>query len=287
MSQNTYIITIDSPQAFQKSVIDASQKNLIMVDFWAEWCQPCQILIPLLHQIVEQYHGNLILAKVNSDNNQALALQMGVKSLPTVMFFKDGKVVDSFVGVKSETEIKALIDNHVKSPVSEMINAALELSAKQQYQEALSHLQQLNQKFPQEFSIVIAIIKVYLQSGDYQHAEEVVQALSNEQKNSDELKPLLNELALLKNTADLPALDELEKQIQQQPDNIDLQLKKANLYIAEKNYGKAMAVLFAIIEQSADHRLTAKQQLLQVFEIAGSRDPNVRTWRSKLFGLLN
>jgi len=88
---------------FAEHVIQASMKHPVLVDFWASWCQPCQVLKPLLKRVVESYNGEILLAYVDTDAEQNLAAQFGIRSLPTVMLFKDGEVVDQFMGAQPES----------------------------------------------------------------------------------------------------------------------------------------------------------------------------------------
>jgi putative thioredoxin len=98
---------------FATTVIDASRDRPVLVDFWAPWCGPCRTLMPLLDRIADDYGGRFALAKVNTDEEPGIAGQFGVRSIPTVMLFHRGEVVDQFVGVQPESSIRALLDRHV------------------------------------------------------------------------------------------------------------------------------------------------------------------------------
>ena len=96
-------------QNFQQVLLEGSKEKLVIIDFWADWCEPCKQLMPTLERIASQYPEQVTLAKINCDDQQELAMQFGVRSLPTHAFFKDGQPVDSFAGVKSETEIMTML----------------------------------------------------------------------------------------------------------------------------------------------------------------------------------
>ena len=104
MNDSPFIFTVDESN-FTKLVIEASQRQPVLVDFWAEWCAPCRSLMPVLARLAQAYGGKFILAKVNSDENQALAAQFGVRSLPTVKVFKNGVPVDEFSGALTESAV--------------------------------------------------------------------------------------------------------------------------------------------------------------------------------------
>ena len=95
--------------SFMADVVEESGVQPVLVDFWADWCEPCKALTPLLEKVVNQAGGTVKLVKVNVDENKDLAAQLRVQSLPTVMAFKDGQPVDGFAGVLPESEIKAFI----------------------------------------------------------------------------------------------------------------------------------------------------------------------------------
>jgi len=288
MSMIPFVVEIDSPESFQENVIAKSSQLPIVVDFWAEWCQPCQVLVPLLTDITQQYNGAFILAKVNSDNHQELAMQLGVKSLPTVMIFKDGQVVDTFTGALPEGEIKAIIDKHLSNPVDNAIDQALILADQGDSEASLELLKQLNKDYPENYKIHLAIAHVYILSEQYQLCEELMNALPANIQTEEACKSIRNQLEMAQAAANAPELDELEKQIQTEPDNLELQVQLANVYIAQQNYSSALETLFIMVKKDINYDDgIAKASMLKVFEILGNSDALVRQYRKKLFSFLN
>jgi len=108
MSQTPYIFDVTSAN-FEQLVLENSFHKPVLVDFWAEWCAPCKALMPLLAKITEEYQGELVLAKVNCDIEQEVVARFGVRSLPTVVLFKDGQPVDGFAGAQPESAIRAML----------------------------------------------------------------------------------------------------------------------------------------------------------------------------------
>ena len=98
---------------FDKKVLEESKKKLVLVDFWAPWCGPCRMLAPQIEKAVESMKGKVVLAKVNVDENPKKAQEYGVMSIPSVKLFKNGEIIDEFIGVKSESEIKELLEENV------------------------------------------------------------------------------------------------------------------------------------------------------------------------------
>ena len=101
---------------FDRLVVQASFDQPVLVDFWAEWCAPCKVMLPILEQIAEDYQGELLLAKVNCDVEQDIVGRIGIQTLPTVVLFKDGKVVDGFQEAQPESAIRAMLAPHVVMP---------------------------------------------------------------------------------------------------------------------------------------------------------------------------
>jgi putative thioredoxin len=113
-------IVIADAQNFTVQVIEKSEKVPVLVDFWAEWCAPCKMLLPILNKLVEEYQGQFILAKVNSDEQQELAAQYGIRSIPALKLFRHGKVVEEMTGVQSESVLREMIDRHRDRPADKL-----------------------------------------------------------------------------------------------------------------------------------------------------------------------
>ena len=128
MSDSPYIFDATADN-FQQGVIDNSHKVPVVVDFWADWCQPCKILMPLLDKLVEEYSGGFVLAKVNTEQQQQLAGEHGVRSIPTVKIYRYGQVANEFTGVQPEETIKAIIDQYIATEADELRSKALEAIA--------------------------------------------------------------------------------------------------------------------------------------------------------------
>ena len=145
MSQTPYIFDVTTA-SFEQLVLENSFHKPVLVDFWAEWCAPCKALMPLLAKITEEYQGELLLAKVNCDIEQEVVARFGIRSLPTVVLFKDGQPVDGFAGAQPESAIRAMLEPHVQAPASpqgNLLESAEAAFAEGRFAEAEAQLQQL------------------------------------------------------------------------------------------------------------------------------------------------
>ena len=173
-----------SSNDFETEVIKKSHSTPVLVDFWADWCQPCKQLMPLLDKIVESYNGTLHLAKVDTDQEQELAMSFGVRSLPTVLLFKEGQVVEQFLGVQPESEIRKLIDPHLSTVVvneesgDNNLQQAIDLINSGDTLEAIDLL-----KNETNLDGKLMLVKVLLAEGEIDKAIELFSSFSNEEKD--------------------------------------------------------------------------------------------------------
>ncbi|MCW8955493.1 MAG: thioredoxin domain-containing protein, partial [Gammaproteobacteria bacterium] len=125
MSESPYIFTATTDN-FQQGVIENSHQVPVVVDFWADWCQPCKALMPIFDKLVTEYNGGFVLAKVNTEQQQQLATDHAVRSIPTVKIYRHGKVVNEFTGAQPEDFIRGLIDRYIATEADEIRSQALQ-----------------------------------------------------------------------------------------------------------------------------------------------------------------
>jgi len=287
MSDSPFVVNVTA-ETFQQQVIENSFKQPVLADFWAEWCNPCQMLVPVLTKLAEEYRGAFVLAKINTDEQQELAAQAGVRSLPTVKLFVDGQVVNEFMGALPESEVRRFLEPYLKGPADEVIALAEQAFAEGREQEGLDLLNQALADNPDNGKLKIGIARVAAGRGDYDGAQALLDSLSAEDKESDAARELLAQLKVARQLEDIGDPDELQRRIEQNPDDLEAMLKLSHYLTAQAQYEPAMELLLKIMQKDRQFEDDAgRQGLLNLFEILGNEHPLTKTYRRRMFTLLH
>lgn len=287
MSDSPFIHNVTA-EDFQSLVIENSFKQPVLVDFWAEWCNPCQVLIPILSKLADEYQGKFILAKVNSDEQGELAAQAGVRSLPTVKLFINGQAVNEFMGALPESEVRKFLDQYIQSESDKVLNDAIQAYNEGRQQDALEMLNQALASDPQNARLKINIARLVANQGDFDSATALIDTLNDDDKNQPEVKELLAQIKLSNQLKDAGDPKELEQRIEQNPDDLDALLKMSNYMTASGQYEAAMELLLKIMQKDRSFNDDAgRLGLLDIFDLLGGDNPLVKSYRRKMFTLLH
>ncbi len=268
---------------FATDVVEESFLRPVLVDFWAAWCGPCQMLMPILAKVVEDLDGAVRLAKVNSDENQDLAAEYGVRSLPTVMLFKNGKPVDQFMGAVPESQVRAFIDRHLPKESDFALQAAQDLLRQGRRDEAEAKMKAILEKDPRHMETALALAGLYLEDGRLDEAGALLQgplSLADEAQVA-ELRARL-ELARLAALVEDP-----EARLGENPDDPDARLARGARRALAGDYADALEDFLAVLARHRSHRDgAARRALLAVFDLLGPDHPLVNEYRPKMARLL-
>ena len=287
MSDSPFIHNVTA-EDFQSLVIENSFKQPVLVDFWAEWCNPCQVLIPILSKLADEYQGKFILAKINSDEQGELAAQAGVRSLPTVKLFINGQAVNEFMGALPESEVRKFLDQYIQSESDKVLNDAIQAYNEGRQQDALAMLNQALASDPQNARLKINIARLVANQGDFDSATALIDTLNDDDKNQPEVKELLAQIKLSNQLKDAGDPKELEQRIEQNPDDLDALLKMSNYMTASGQYEAAMELLLKIMQKDRSFNDDAgRLGLLDIFDLLGGDNPLVKSYRRKMFTLLH
>lgn len=275
-------------ESFMQEVLDASQQQPVLVDFWATWCEPCKSLIPVLEKLTQTYAGAFILAKIDIDQQQSLATQFQVRSVPTVKLFKNGQVVDEFSGVLPEAEIKAILDKHIDKKSDTLMQQALHQYEVGNKKEALSQMGNIVQDDKTNENNIIVYARVLLKEGHQKEATQWLDSLSSAMKNSDEVATLLCHIEYTDVLESAPDIDTLLTRIKQNNKDSEAHFQLSVHYIVQGNMQEAMEQLLTIVMTDRAYNEDAgRNGLLKLFNLLGNDHPLVIQYRRKLAMMLN
>ena len=287
MSDSPFIHNV-GVENFQALVLESSFKQPVLVDFWADWCQPCQTIMPMLAKLAEEYNGKFHLAKVDTEAEQQLAAHFQIKSLPTMKLFVDGQLVDERMGALPEGEIRAFIDKYLTSESDELMAAAQQASQEGRTQDAMDIMNQALSKDPDNADLKIDIARLVMSQGDNVAALALLDSLDEEGNKKDSAIRLRAEIDMAEKLKDLPPIEEIENKLAANPDDLDALMDKSNHFTAMGDYDQAMQCLFRVMMLDRQFKDDAgRQGLLALFDLLGGEHPSVQKYRRKMFTLLH
>lgn len=280
-----FIVNIDETNAAQL-LIEESNNRPVVVDFWADWCEPCKVLMPLLEKIAVEYNGAFLLAKVNADEQQMIAQQFGVRSLPTVMVIQNGQPVDGFAGAQPEQQIREMLAKYLPKPWDGLLQLAQEAMASGDFAAALTPLRQAWEESGQAYEITVAYVHCLIESMRLDEAEAILDGIRlADQDNAYE--QLRAQLQIKREAAKSPEIEALETQLAAEPDNLDVRHQLAVQYTNAGQFKEALDQLLSILQQDLDHADGAtKKTLLDTIASLGKGDPLAAEYQRKLYSLL-
>jgi putative thioredoxin len=276
-------ITVENAQSL---LIEESYNRPVLVDFWADWCEPCKSLMPLLERIATEYSGAFLLAKVNADVENMIAAQFGVRSLPTVILIKDGQPVDGFVGAKSEQEVREFLAPHLPQPWEAALQQAQELIDAQDLQGALPLLREVYEESGQQPQIACLLAQQLVELKRLEEAEAILQQIKMADQDSF-YEQVMAQLTLKQQSAKTPELTALEEAYAKAPESLDVAYQLALQLHQESLHRSALELLLKILQQERNFADGAvRKTMTDILASLGKGDPIATEFQRKLFTLL-
>jgi putative thioredoxin len=261
---------------FEQVVLEGSKQAPVLVDFWAPWCAPCRALTPVMEKLAAEYQGKFVLAKINSDENQELAAQFGVRGIPSVKAFVDGKIKDEFSGALPEAAVRAFLEGVIPSPAEELRIQARETYAQNKdVQAALRLLDRAKSLDAKNEAVSMDRAEFLIDAGQHDEARAELDALHPLTQMEERVVALRAKLDLAAAAAAAPDAAALRSRIATDAGDLDARLQLANLLVAKQEYREALEQLLDIIRRNRGFRDdAARKTMLQVFSVLGTQEGN-------------
>ncbi len=272
---------------FNEKVIEASKSTLLLVDFWAPWCGPCKQLTPLLEKVIQKIGDKVILAKINIDDNQQIAAQLRIQSIPAVFAFKNGQPVDAFQGVIPENKIIEFIEKSLGEKLtkdhSSFYQSVQTLISNNEFVQALELLESFMAENPEEFQSLSLYLDCLSDLQRYNEADKFYQSLSKDALNNNYIKSSYQKLEIRKKNSVGPSLEDLIQEFKNKPQNLEALYNLADKYFAENMLDNAFELL---LNNYRNNKEAIKKKILEFFEALGNDNGKTQEYRKKFSSIM-
>lgn len=284
MIENPFIASVQSDD-FAVEVLQRSDSIPVLVDFWADWCNPCKMLMPILDKLALEYQGEFFVAKIDTESEKELAATYNIRSLPTVKIFRHGQVVDEFMGVLPEPQIKEIIDRHVAHPADAEIDKADQLAGEGDIDHAISVLENARVENPNYPKLLLSLAAYQLKANDPHSASEALSGLPLNTASEAEIKRIRAQVNLALRLGTEVDVTMIEKKVNEDPNNLDAWLEWGQALLQDDDsVDDGVQALIEIIRRAREsvQAEEARETLVQLFESLNPTDSRMSSYRRQL-----
>ena len=278
---------------FMDDVIEASKSSPIVVDFWAPWCGPCKTLGPALEAEVKATNGKIKMVKIDIDQNQNLASQMRIQSIPAVFAFVDGQPIDGFMGAKAPSELKVFIEKLLEKvtddegDLSEAIAVADEMLESEEFDDAAETFEAILGEDPNSSLAFVGLFKSKMGAKKLDDAKKMLEEIPDALKNKSEILALQAQIELTNQAEGIGELNDLRKLLSTDVNNHQVRFDLALALFTKGETSEAIQELLTIFRVDQEwNDDAARQQLFKFFDILGGEDPITLSGRRQLASML-
>jgi len=267
---------------FEQLVIDESFRRPVAVDFWAPWCGPCRILGPVLEKLAEEFKGDFLLAKVNTEENPEIAQGFGIRSIPNVKVFKGGAVVDEFMGAISEGEARHFLRRHCPSDADRKYAEGLACLDLGQAQEARRAFEEALRADPSHGGALLELGKILAAAGDAE-AASLWDRIPSDSPQQEQAEPLKQALEFHTVCGQNGGLEACATRAAAEPENLEARYAHGCCLAAGGDYRGALEEFLFVVTRNRNFREeAARKAMLTVFVLAGERSGLAEEYRKRL-----
>ncbi len=272
---------------FEKKVIEASDEKLVVVDFWAPWCGPCKQLTPILEKIISGSPDKILLAKINIDENQQIAAQLRIQSIPTVYAFKEKQVVNAFQGVIPETKIVEFLEKSLGEKLDnnfdDFYSQVKIFFDNKDYSSAKELLEDFISKNSKEVKALCMYLESLIGLNKTQEANDFLESIDEELVKKEEIQKIIKRIDLVKQSNEGPSIEKLYDDLNKNPNDLALILKLADAHFGINEFDKSFELL---LEHFPKNKEKIKSKILSFCDVLGFEHQAATKYRKKLSSLL-
>jgi len=284
MADSPFIIDVTRDNYAQ--LMETSSEVPVLLDFWASWCQPCLVLMPILARLADEYQGKFLLGKLNTEEEQEIAAQFGIRSIPTVKLFRNGQPVDEFLGALPEKAIREFLDRHVARESDTTVEQAQEHLLGGNADAAIALLNEALQSNPDNPRAKLTLAEAQVEVGDIDSAEATLDSMPLDEQDKPEVAALRSRLYFEGQLSGAPAATELEARLTTDSGDSQALFQLALHKVVEQDFETAMDLLLKLMQEDRGFGDDAgRGALLRVFDLLGD-DPRVSRYRSRMASVM-